>query len=375
MIDVVIVGAGPGGLSAALCLARAGRQVLVADSGSWRNVSSDHLHNFLSRDGVTPTDLRAAAVAQIGHYPCIKVTRASADAVDGECGAFRVSLNGGGVVEAHRLILATGVEDLPPDIPGMAERWGQSVVHCPYCHGWERAGQILGVLAVSDRAVHEAVHVQRFSTETTLYTNGDLAITADQRDLLRTRGVTVREDLLACLQGPSPALERLVFGDGSTAACQALFCRAPTRQRSGLAASLDCRFLDDGAVDPAFTPSATWPAPRPTPSPDTTSPLQPPLGLSRASSSTKTCSTTSDRSHPCAAEGCRLRGSASQRRRAACPCCRARRSWPGHAVGARHSRSGASPSIARIQPQPIIWSARAQRPRAGHSRRRMLEVT
>ena len=249
MIDTVIAGAGPGGLSAALCLARAGRQVLVLDGGSWRNVSSDTLHNFLSRDGVTPAELRASALAQLGRYPNVKVQPVSADSVDGESGSFRVALSDGRVAQAHRLLLATGVEDVLPGIAGLAERWGQSVVHCPYCHGWERAGLTLGVLALDEWAVPEAVHVRRFSDDVTFYTNGGFAMTADQRDLLEARDVTVREEQLLRLDGPGTSLERLVFTGGSTATCQALFCRAPTRQRSDLAARLGCRLLDDGKVE------------------------------------------------------------------------------------------------------------------------------
>ena len=249
MIDAVIAGAGPGGLSAALCLARAGRQVLVADGGPWRNVSSGTLHNFLSRDGVTPAELRASALAQLQRYPSVKVQPVSADSVEGESGSFRVALSGGRVAQAHRLLLATGVEDVLPDIPGLAERWGQSVVHCPYCHGWERAGLTLGVLALDEWAVHHAVHVARFSDDVTLYTNGDFPITADQRELLRARKVAVREESLARIEGPGASLERLVFTGEGTAACQTLFCFAPTRQRSDLAARLGCRLLEDGKVE------------------------------------------------------------------------------------------------------------------------------
>ncbi len=249
LIDAVIAGAGPGGLSAALCLARAGRQVLVLDGGSWRNVSSDRLHNFLSRDGVTPAELRATALAQLSRYPCVKVQPVSAEAVDGESGDFRVVLSDGRVIQAHRLVLATGVEDVLPGIPGLAERWGQSVVHCPYCHGWERAGQTLGVLALNEWAVPQAVHVQRFSDDVTLYTSGEPALAADQQDLLKARGVSIREGQLVRLEGPGASLERLVFADGSTSACQGLFCHAPTRQRSDLAARLGCRLLDDDAVE------------------------------------------------------------------------------------------------------------------------------
>lgn len=112
-------------------------------------------------------------------------------------------------------MLATGVEDVLPDIPGLSERWGHSVVHCPYCQGWERAGLALGVLAVDEWAVHEAVHVERFSDDVTLYTNGGSAMTAEQRDLLKARDVAVRGEPLARLEGPGTSLERLVFTDGA----------------------------------------------------------------------------------------------------------------------------------------------------------------
>lgn len=249
MIDVVIAGAGPGGLSAALCLGRAGRQVLVLDGGSWRNGSTDAIHNFFTRDGATPAELRAAALGQLNRYPCARVQPVSAESADGESGRFRVTLSDGRTVEAHRLLLATGVEDVLPDIPGLPERWGQGVVHCPYCQGWERAGLTLGVLATDEWAVHEAVHVRRFSDEVTLYTNGGCDMTADQRDLLEARDVSVRDERLARLDGPGASLDRLVFTDGSTAPCQALFCRPRTRQRSDLPARLGCRLLDDGAVE------------------------------------------------------------------------------------------------------------------------------
>jgi thioredoxin reductase len=249
MIDVVIAGAGPGGLSAALCLGRAGRQVLVLDGGPWRNVSSGALHNFFSRDGVAPAELRASALAQLRRYPSVKVRAVSAESADGEPGYFRVALSGGRVTQARRLLLATGVEDVLPDVPGLAERWGESVVHCPYCHGWERLGLPTGVLALDEWSVHHAVHVARFSDDVTLYSNGDLVLTADQAGLLKARNVAVRDGRLARLEGPGTSLERLIFTDGSTAACQALYCHGPTRQRSDLAARLGCRLLDDGAVE------------------------------------------------------------------------------------------------------------------------------
>jgi thioredoxin reductase len=249
MIDAVIAGSGPAGLSAALCLGRVARQVLVLDGGSWRSESSEVIHNFLSRDGATPAELKAAALAQLRRYPTIKVNPATAISAASEGGAVKVSLSDGRTVAAHRLVLATGLEDVPPDIGGLPERWGQSVVHCPYCHGFERAGLVLGVLAISEWSAHEALMVRRLSDDVTFYTNGEYTLTADQRDLLKARDVAICESQLARLEGPGATLERIVFTDGMTVPCEALFCLAPTRQRSDLAAQLGCKLLDDGAVE------------------------------------------------------------------------------------------------------------------------------
>ena len=179
-------GAGPGGLSAALCLGRAGRQVLVLDSGSWRNVPSGAIHNFLSRDGVTADELRATALAQLRQYPSVKVQAASAEAAGGEPGNFQVTLSDGRVAQAHRLVLATGVEDVLPDIPGLNERWGQSVVHCPYCHGWERAGLALGVLAYAEPRSSAVLVTQVLVTKVT-----SRALTLDE---IRSYGIVVDSD-------------------------------------------------------------------------------------------------------------------------------------------------------------------------------------
>lgn len=249
-MDVVVVGGGPSGLSAALCLARAGRSVLVLDGGPWTNVSSGTVHNFFTRDGATPAELREAALAQLRAYPCARVQAAAVERAGRGPDGFRVALGNARVIEARRLILATGLEAVLPDIPGLPARWGRSVVHCPYCHGWECGGLALGVLALDEWAVHQAIHVQRFSDEVLLCTgNSDIALTDEQRSLLKRRGVGIREEPLAYLKGPGTALEQLVFTDGSSAACQTLFCHPPFHQRSDLAVQLGCRVLQDGAVE------------------------------------------------------------------------------------------------------------------------------
>jgi thioredoxin reductase len=142
--DVVVVGAGPAGLSAALTLGRARRPTLLIDGGPGRNSPSEGVHNFLTRDGIAPAELRTIALEQLTAYPAVQIRAASADRVQAVDREFDLALAGGDRVRTRRLLLATGVLDELPAIPGLAERWGRSVVHCPYCHGWERRDLPLG---------------------------------------------------------------------------------------------------------------------------------------------------------------------------------------------------------------------------------------
>lgn len=250
MIDVVVAGAGPGGLSAALCLGRVGRHVLVLDGGPWRNVSSDTIHSFFTQDGATPAELKASALAQLRRYPSVKIQHSFANSAKGEPGNFEVALSNGSRVQARGLLLATGVEDVLPDIPGLQERWGQSVVHCPYCHGWERIGLPLAVLALDDQwAVPLAINVRRFSDDVVLCTNGTVILTDEQRAQLKAGDVAIRDEPIARLEGSRTSLERMVFINGDPLERAALFCHPPTRQRSDLAAELGCRLLPNGAVE------------------------------------------------------------------------------------------------------------------------------
>jgi thioredoxin reductase len=164
-------------------------------------------------------------------------------------GDFRVIVTGGGLESARRLILATGLIDVLPPVPGLAERWGAGVVHCPYCHGWEHRDRPLAVLGLDGWGVHLAVHLRRFSDDVVLCINGALRLTADQADLLEARGVAVREQPLARLEGTGTSLERIVSDDGSACDRTALFCHASARQASDLPAALGCKILENGSVE------------------------------------------------------------------------------------------------------------------------------
>lgn len=146
MYDVIIIGGGPAGLQAALTLGRMHRSTLLLDSGEYRNAAAGHMHNVAGQDGVPPADFRARVREELAGYPTVEVRRARAGAVGGTIDAFTVMLEDGEELAARRLLLATGVRDVLPEIPGVAELWGELVHHCPFCHGHELAGQRIGLV-------------------------------------------------------------------------------------------------------------------------------------------------------------------------------------------------------------------------------------
>jgi thioredoxin reductase len=169
--DVVVVGGGPAGLGAALCLARARRAVLVVDAGAPRNDPAEHMHNYLGRDGDAPGALLADGRAEVSGYGADVVdgtvvsARAEVEAADGD--RFTVSFGDGRSVRARRLLVTTGLVDELPEVPGVAQRWGRDVLHCPYCHGWEWRDQPLAVLGTGPTAVQQAQLFRQWTDDIT----------------------------------------------------------------------------------------------------------------------------------------------------------------------------------------------------------------
>ena len=206
--DVVIIGGGAGGLSAALVLARARRRVVVIDSGRPRNAPAAHLHGYLGRDGARPTDLLSDGRAEAAGYGATLTNGDVRDVATCEDG-FQVTLEDGRRLTARRLLLATGLVDRLPDVPGLSARWGREVLHCPYCHGYEVADQQLGVIDSGPHAVHQATTVRHWSPDVVLFTNGtsldDEAIaTLDALHIgvvtTPIRGLTADDDRLTGIQ-------------------------------------------------------------------------------------------------------------------------------------------------------------------------------
>jgi len=254
--DVVVVGGGAAGLSGALALARARRSVLVIDSGEPRNAQAGHVHNYLTRDGTPPAELVALGRAEVARYGGEVVSGRVAEAVrdgddgflvtvdDGDGGHEGQSGHGGSRVRARRLLVATGVTDEVPDVPGAAQRLGRDVLHCPYCHGWEVRGQRIGVLATGPLAVEQANLWRQWSPHVMLLLHHGQAPDAEEAERLAAREITVVEGPVAELQVTDDALTGVRLSSGEVIELDALVVAARTTARAGLLESLGLKPAD-----------------------------------------------------------------------------------------------------------------------------------
>lgn len=247
--DVIVVGGSFAGLSAAMQLARAKRRVLVLDDRRPRNRFAPHSHGFLGQDGKAPAEIIGEATAQLAAYPTARIVVREASKAERIGERFVVTQSDGTTLSADRLILATGVRDELPSLPGLEERWGLSVLHCPYCHGYEVGNKRLGVLVTHALSVHQAVLVSDWGP-TTWFTQGIAQPTPEEAALLDTRNVLIEPTPVVEVIGASPNITGLRLTDGRIAAIDALFIAPRTRMASPLAAQLGCAFEEGpmGAV-------------------------------------------------------------------------------------------------------------------------------
>ncbi len=244
--DVIIIGGSFAGLSAAMQLARARRQVLLVDAARPRNRYAAHAHGFLGQDGVPPQEIVANARAQLARYPTVSFLDGEAIQALAQDGGFAVVMAGGEQVRGARLILATGMRDELPPLPGLQARWGQTVLHCPYCHGFEVAGEPLGVLAAHPMSVHQAMLLPDWGP-TTYFTQGQFEPSPEDARHLAARGVRVERTPVVALRGDAPALTGVVLTDGREVPLRALFVASRVHMASPLAGQLGCEF-DEGPL-------------------------------------------------------------------------------------------------------------------------------
>lgn len=251
--DVVVVGAGSAGLAAALTLGRCRRRVLVCDGGPPRNAASPGVHGFLSRDGVRPAELLRLGREQLTPYDTVQLHERKVREITAQKNGFQVSGETAQgwpfTATARKVLLATGVKDILPPLPGMREMWGRGVLHCPYCHGWEVRDQPLAVYGRDRTVTSLALLVSRWSRNVLVVTDGPGHLTTNARQRLRREGIQVNEARLTRLIGTrSGELKCLEFEGGAREPRAALFLHAPQQQRTDLAQSLGAALTSKGAV-------------------------------------------------------------------------------------------------------------------------------
>lgn len=257
--DVIIVGGSYAGLAAGMGLGRALRRVLIVDSGLPANRFTPESHNFLTQDGQIPSEILKTAGEQVDRYP--SVTRISSEVVGARRNghSFSISLATGQVYEAYALVFATGIVDVIPSISGLAECWGKSVLHCPYCHGFEVRGVKTGILGNGDYAFEFGSLISNWTADLTIYTNGVSTLTREQTQKLRAHNIMVVEDAIEMFDHANGYIERIVFSNGSMTPVKAMYIRPAFRQHCELPGLLGCEMTDEGYIKVDGTQRTTIP--------------------------------------------------------------------------------------------------------------------
>lgn len=236
-VDVAVVGGSFAGVSAAIMLARARRRVVILDEGRTRNRFASASHGFLGQDGAAPQAIRRKGLAEVLAYPTAGLIEGRVERISGKAGAF--VLEGTESVQAARVILAYGQRDVLPDIPGLAECWGRTVVQCPYCHGYELADRRTGLLAVEAIPMHHAMHLRDWTDDLVLLENG-VAVTREEAVALDRPGLTREAGRVVGVRHANGAIEAVELEDGRDVAMRALYLVTWQEPASALGEALGC---------------------------------------------------------------------------------------------------------------------------------------
>lgn len=244
--DVIIVGGSYAGLAAGMALGRALRRVLILDNGLPCNRQTPFSHNFLTNDGKAPKEIAAVARQEVEKYQTVKFLPGLATSGTKTQHGFQIQTSAGETFRASKLLFATGIKDLMPRLEGFAECWGISVLHCPYCHGYEVRHQPTGILGNGEYGFEFSALLSNWTKNLTLYTNGKSTLTPEQALLLEKHQIHVQETPIEQLRQTKGQLESIIFEDGTSVACHALYTKLPFEQHCAIPAALGCELTADG---------------------------------------------------------------------------------------------------------------------------------
>lgn len=244
--DVIIIGGSYAGLSAAMALGRSLRNVFIIDSGAPCNRQTPHSHNFITQDGETPAAIAQKAKAQVLQYTTVTFREGLAVSGKKNENAFTITLQSGEEFNGRKLLFATGIRDLFPAIKGFAECWGISVVHCPYCHGYEFREAKTGIMANGERAFHIASLVRNLTDKVTILTSGKPEFSVEQIGKLQTHNIAIKEPEVSAIIHNNGQVQELLFKDGSRETFTAVYAAIPFEQHSDIPLSLGCELTEQG---------------------------------------------------------------------------------------------------------------------------------
>jgi len=246
--DVIIIGGSYSGLSAGMALGRALRHVLIIDSGKPCNIQTPHSHNFITNDGKTPKEIAALAKAQVEKYDTVSFFSGLANGGARTENGFEIQTSSGEIFRAKKLIFASGIKDIMADIEGYAECWGISVLHCPYCHGYEVRNLRTGILGNGDYAFEFSNFISNWTKDLTLFTNGKSTLSSSQREKIEKHDIKIVEKEIEKLEHTDGFILNIIFKDGTKSPLKALYARAPFKQHCSIPESLGCEMTDLGYI-------------------------------------------------------------------------------------------------------------------------------
>lgn len=246
--DVIIIGGSYTGLSAAMTLGRSLRNVLIIDSGKPCNRQAPHSHNFITQDGETPKEISEKAKAQVLKYDTVKFLNGLATSGRKTENGFEIKTQSGDTFNAKKLLFATGITDLMPDIKGFAECWGISVLHCPYCHGYEVKQRNIGLLGNGDVGFELCRHISNWTKQLTLYTNGKSTLTAEQMQKIKKHAIEIVEHEISAFEHTNGNIQNIVFTDKSKRQADAIFTKVDFKQHCDIPQQLGCELTEPGYI-------------------------------------------------------------------------------------------------------------------------------
>lgn len=246
--DVIIIGGSYAGLSAAMALGRALRNVLIIDSGKPCNIQTPHTHNFITQDGQTPTHITTLAKKQVEKYSTVKFYSGLATNGIKKDNGFEITTQTKEKFTAKKMIFATGVKDIMPDIKGFSACWGISVIHCPYCHGYEYSNHKTGILANGDLAYELAKVINNWTKYLTIYTNGKSTLTQEQVLKLKTHNIKIVDNEIDYFAHTKGLLRSIIFKDATTDSIKALYARPKFEQHCVIPVQLSCEVTNQNYI-------------------------------------------------------------------------------------------------------------------------------